>query len=99
MTWRRLWGKPSRKHAIKFGSCDSAGMIQFVERKLTTDEHGRSRNFRDNLIAVPPGHSKINVQFRSRPGIIKQMSDASDMDLVREYAHSNSEAAFAEIVR
>jgi len=32
-------------------------------------------------------------------GILQQMPDASDMELVREFARDNSETAFAEIVR
>jgi RNA polymerase sigma factor (sigma-70 family) len=32
-------------------------------------------------------------------GIIKQMPDAHDMDLIREFARANSEAAFTELVR
>jgi RNA polymerase sigma factor (sigma-70 family) len=45
------------------------------------------------------GWIKINVQFRFKTGIIKQMPDASDMALVRQYARGNSEPAFAELVR
>src|SRR5271169_5229747 len=32
-------------------------------------------------------------------GIIQQMPDAQDMDLVREFVRDNSDAAFAELVR
>src|ERR1039457_4648904 len=32
-------------------------------------------------------------------GIIHQMPDAQDMDLVREFVQDNSDAAFAELVR
>ena len=42
---------------------------------------------------------KINCLISRPSAINSQMRDASDMDLLREYARQNSEAAFAELVR
>ena len=39
------------------------------------------------------------VHFLPPAGIIQRMSDANDMELVRQFARENSEAAFTELVR
>jgi RNA polymerase sigma factor (sigma-70 family) len=43
--------------------------------------------------------SKIVCPLLASAGIIQQMPDANDMDLVREFARDHSEAAFTELVR
>src|SRR5580692_3664319 len=44
-------------------------------------------------------NSKILCPLLASAGIIKQMPDAQDMELVREFARHNSETAFTELVR
>src|SRR5665213_3210686 len=46
-----------------------------------------------------PKYFKIICPLLVWAGIIHQMPDANDMDLVREFARDNSEAAFTELVR
>src|SRR5450755_1084276 len=48
---------------------------------------------------LPKIFFKIICPLLALAGIIQQMPDANDMDLVREFARNNSEAAFTELVR
>ena len=67
--------------------------------KPEVDAVGLFSGTRNQLPASPKIFFKKVCPLSPLAGIIHQMPDANDMDLVREFARRNSEAAFTELVR
>jgi RNA polymerase sigma factor (sigma-70 family) len=72
-----------------------------LEENATKEEAVFRGRVSPNIAAAstPKKFFEIICPLLALAGIIHQMQDANDMDLVREFARHNSEAAFTELVR